>query len=73
MEKVTVIQVMMNSAKSIPISDPTLSAESLAIARLKDEDDPSQWITLVEADEDIDVEKDLDYLKKRGYKIQISS
>jgi len=68
-----VIQVMMNSAKSIPISDPILSAEALAIARLKDEDDPSQWFTLVEASEDIDVEKDLDYLKQRGYKIQISS
>jgi len=64
---------MMNSAKSIPISDPILSAEALAIARLKDEDDPSQWFTLVEASEDIDVEKDLDYLKQRGYKIQISS
>ena len=63
----------MNSAKSIPISDPKLSAESLAIARLKDEDNPSQWITLVEAGEDIDAEKDLEYLKKRGYKIQISS
>jgi hypothetical protein len=63
----------MNSAKSIPISDPKLSAESLAIARLKDEDVPSQWITLVEAGEDIDIEKDLEYLKKRGYKIQISS
>ena len=64
---------MMNSAKSIPISDLKLSAEALAIARLKDEDDPNQWVTLVEAGEDIDVEKDLDYLKKRGYKIQISS
>ena len=64
---------MINSAKSIPISDPKLSAEALAIARLKDEDDPSQWITLVEAGEDIDIEKDLEYLKKRGYKIQVSS
>jgi len=64
---------MMNSAKSIPISDPTLSAESLAIARLKDEDDPSQWVTLVEAGEDINIEKNLEYLKKRGYKIQILS
>lgn len=64
---------MTNSTQSIPISPPKLSAEALAIARLEDEDDPSQWITLVEADEDIDVEKDLDYLKKRGYKIQISS
>ena len=64
---------MTNSTEFIPISPPKLSAEALAIARLKDEDDPSQWITLVEAGEDIDVEKDLDYLKKRGYKIQISS
>ena len=64
---------MMNSAKSILISDPILSAEALAIARLKDEDDPSQWVTLVEAGEDIDIEKDVDYLKKRGYKIQIQS
>jgi hypothetical protein len=60
---------MMNSAKSIPISDPILFAEALAIARLKDEDNPSQWITLVEAGEDIDVEKNLEYLKQRGYKI----
>jgi hypothetical protein len=64
---------MTNSTESIPISPPKLSAESLAIARLKDEDHPSQWVTLVEAGEDIDVEKDLEYLKKRGYKIQISS
>ena len=64
---------MMNSAKLISISDSKLSAEALAIARLKDEDDPSQWVTLVEAGEDIDIEKDLEYLKKRGYKIQISS
>jgi hypothetical protein len=40
---------------------------------LKDEDDPSQWITIVEAGEDIDIEKDLEYLKQRDYKIQISS
>ena len=64
---------MMNSAKLISISDSKLSAEALAIARLKDEDDPSQWVTLVEAGEDIDIEKDLEYLKKLGYKIQISS
>lgn len=63
----------MNSAKSIPISDPKLSAESLAIVWLKDEDDPSRWVTLVEAGEDIDIEKDLEYLQKRDYKIQISS
>ena len=65
--------MMMNSTESIPISPPQLSAEALAIARLKDEDNPSQWITLVEAGEDIDVEKDLEYLKKHGYKIQISN
>ena len=65
--------MMMNSTESIPISPPQLSAEALAIARLKDEDNPSQWITLVEAGEDIDVEKNLEYLKKHGYKIQISS
>jgi hypothetical protein len=65
--------MMMNSTESIPISPPKLSAEALAISRLKDEDDLSQWVTLVEAGEDIDVEKDLEYLKKRGYKIQISS
>ena len=64
---------MMNSTESIPISPPQLSAEALAIARLKDEDNPSQWITLVEAGEDIDVEKNLEYLKKHGYKIQISN
>jgi hypothetical protein len=64
---------MTNSTESIPISPVQLSAEVLAIARLKDEDNPSQWITLVEAGEDINIEKNLEYLKKRGYKIQILS
>ena len=43
------------------------SAEAKAIARLQDEDDPSQWITVIEADEEID-EAELDaWLVKRGY------
>ena len=43
------------------------SAEAKAIARLQDEDDPSQWITVIEADEEID-EAELDaWLVKKGY------
>jgi len=47
------------------------SAEAKAIARLQDEDDPSQWITVIEADEEIDVESNLAFLKERGYAIAI--
>lgn len=43
------------------------SAEAKAIARLQDEDDPSQWITVIEADEEIDEEELNAWLVKRGY------
>jgi hypothetical protein len=49
------------------------SAEAKAIARLQDEDDPSQWITVVEEGEEIDVESSLEYLKQRGYAVKIPS
>jgi len=43
------------------------SAEAKAIARLQDEDDLSQWITVIEADEEIDEEELNAWLVKRGY------
>jgi hypothetical protein len=43
------------------------SAEARAIERLQDLDHPSQWITVVEADEDIDEEALDIWLDSRGY------
>lgn len=48
-------------------------AEGRAIQRLKDEDDPTKWITVVEADEEIDEEALENWLIKRGYKVPVSS
>ncbi|MEI6063299.1 MAG: hypothetical protein WCQ26_01780 [Pseudanabaena sp. ELA748] len=47
------------------------SAEAKAIARLADEDDESQWITVIEEGEDVDVDAGLEYLKNRGYKVEV--
>jgi hypothetical protein len=44
------------------------SAEAKAIARLADEDDESQWITVVHEDDEIDEEALNEWLVKRGYK-----
>jgi hypothetical protein len=44
------------------------SAEAKAIARLGDEDDESQWITVVHEDDEIDEEALNEWLVKRGYK-----
>jgi hypothetical protein len=49
------------------------SAEQLAIERLKDVDDPDKWETVIEVDDEIDVEASLEHLKQRGYKIKIPS
>ena len=47
------------------------SAEAKAIARLADEDDESQWITVIEEGEEVDVDASLEYLKNRGYKVEV--
>jgi hypothetical protein len=47
------------------------SAEAKAIARLGDEDDESQWITVIEEGEEVDVDASLEYLKNRGYKVEV--
>ena len=47
------------------------SVEAKAIARLADEDDESQWITVIEEGEEIDVDASLEYLKNRGYKVEV--
>lgn len=49
------------------------SAEGKALQRLQnlDSDLPSQFITLVEEGEEIDVQAGWERLKRRGYKIQI--
>jgi hypothetical protein len=44
------------------------SAEAKAIARLADEDDESQWLTVVHEDDEIDEEALNEWLVKRGYK-----
>jgi hypothetical protein len=44
------------------------SAEAKAIARLADEDDESQWITVVHEEDEIDEEALNEWLVKRGYK-----
>ena len=44
------------------------SAEAKAIARLADEDDGSQWITVVHEDDEIDEEALNEWLVKGGYK-----
>jgi hypothetical protein len=52
------------------------SAEQRAIERLKDvedSDNPNKWETVINIDDEIDVESSLDNLRKRGYKIKISS
>jgi len=47
------------------------SAEAKAIARLADEEDESQWITVIEEGEEVDVDASLEYLKNRGYKVEV--
>jgi hypothetical protein len=45
----------------------SISAEAKAISRLSDEDDPSKWITVMEAQEEVD-EQALDaWLETEGY------
>ena len=58
--------------QSTPVK-PRKSAEALALERIKDIDDPSKWITVVEADEPVDVEPFLEKLRKRGYPIKVPS
>lgn len=43
------------------------SAESKAISRLPDQDDPSKWITSIEEDEPIDEPALNAWLEKKGY------
>jgi ABC-type glycerol-3-phosphate transport system substrate-binding protein len=52
------------------------SAEQRAIDRLadvEDQDNPEKWITVVEIDQEVDIESSLENLRKSGYKIQIPS
>ncbi len=52
------------------------SAEQLAIERMKDLDDPDnpdKWETVVDIGDEVDVESSLENLRKRGYKIKVSS
>jgi len=51
-----------------PASPKGKSAEARAIERMKDIDDPSMWITIIDVDDPID-EADLDaWLIENGYK-----
>ena len=44
-----------------------ISAEAKAISRLSDEDDPSKWITVMEAQEEVDEEALDAWLETEGY------
>ncbi len=52
------------------------SAETRAIERIKDLDDPDnpdKWETVIDIDDEIDLESSLENLRKRGYEIKVSS
>jgi len=48
-------------------SNSAFSAEEKAIQRLGDLDDPSQWITTIQAGEEINEQELKKWLKQRGY------
>ncbi|MBE9141257.1 hypothetical protein IQ254_29340 [Nodosilinea sp. LEGE 07088] len=48
------------------------SAETRAMERIKDLDDPTQWITVIEAGEEVDVERLHQRLRKRGCSVDES-
>ena len=50
-------------------SDHHFSAEEKAIERIKDLDDPNQWITTIQEGDEINEQELEEWLKKRGYKI----
>jgi hypothetical protein len=56
-----------------PAPAPKKSAEARALERIKDIDDPSQWITVVEIDDPVNVESSLEKLKERGYQVKVPS
>jgi hypothetical protein len=43
------------------------SAEARAMERIKDLDDPSQWVTVIEEGEEVDEDSLNQWLKARGY------
>ncbi|MGB3201652.1 MAG: hypothetical protein WBA99_12160 [Nodosilinea sp.] len=47
------------------------SAEARAMERIKDLDDPTQWVTVIEAGEEVDVERLHQRLRDRGFQIEI--
>ena len=49
------------------ISNSAFSAEEKAIERIKDLDDPSQWITTIQEGEEINEKELREWLKQRGY------
>lgn len=56
--------------------DKEKSAEQRALERVKDLEDPDNpelWHTVVEIEQEVNIESSLKNLRKRGYKIQIPS
>ena len=47
------------------------SAEARAIDRIPDLDDPTQWVTVIEEGEEVDVERLHQRLRDRGFQIEI--
>jgi hypothetical protein len=50
---------------------PKKSAEARAIERIPDLDDPTQWVTVIEAGEEVDVDGACQRLRERGFEIEI--
>ncbi|PSN12312.1 hypothetical protein C7293_20730 [filamentous cyanobacterium CCT1] len=47
------------------------SAEARAIDRIPDLDDPTQWVTVIDEGEEVDVERSHQRLRDRGFQIEI--
>jgi hypothetical protein len=52
--------------------DPSFSAEAKAIERIKDTEDPNQWITTINPDDDINEQELKHWLHQRGYQTEVS-
>ncbi len=67
-EQLELIAYIVQKARQIP----SLSAETKAIERLKDTEEPSQWITAIAQDDDINEQDLKNWLHQRGYQTEIS-
>jgi hypothetical protein len=50
---------------------PKKSTEARAIERLKDLDDPTKWVTVIEEGQEIDIETAYQRLRERGFPVEM--